>query len=138
MDLGSPLVTQAVAARLIAATDTARMLRQRQLKPRRDHLAGLFRTRLPDWKFSKPAAGLFLWVTLPDGDAREFAQVALRHGVVVVPGPSMSADEQHSRSLRVTFLSDRETLTAGVTRLAAAWRFYGASAPRTREHAVMV
>jgi DNA-binding transcriptional MocR family regulator len=138
MDLGSPLITQAIAARLIAATDEARRLRQRQLRPRRDHLASLLRTHVPEWRFSRPAGGLFLWVNLPDGDAREFAQAALRHGVVVVPGPNMSADEQHTRFIRITFLSDPDTLTAGAIRLAAAWRSYRSLKPRSREHTVMV
>jgi DNA-binding transcriptional MocR family regulator len=138
MDLGSPLIAQAVAVRLIRVIDEARRLRQRELRPRRDHLAGLLRAQLPDWRFSTPAGGLFLWVTLPDGDAREFAQVALRHGVVIVPGQHMSADDQHGRSIRVTFLSEPETLTAGVGRLAAAWQYYRSVKPRAREHTVMV
>lgn len=138
MDLGSPLITQAVAARLIGVIDQARKLRQRQLKPRRDHLASQLRAHLPDWRFSKPAGGLFLWVTLPGGDSREFAQVALRHGVVIVPGPNMSADEQHARFVRLTFLWDPETLTRGVLRLSTAWRYYRSLKPRSREHTVMV
>jgi hypothetical protein len=50
----------------------------------------------------------------------------------------MSADEQHTRFVRLTFLADPETLTAGVRRLAAAWRHYHSLAPRSREHTVMV
>src|SRR6185295_2548454 len=138
MDLGSPLVTQAIAARLIRVIDEARTLRQRQLRPRRDRLASLLKTHLPEWRFARPAGGLFLWVSLPDGDAREFAQVALRHGVVIVPGPNMSPDEQHTRSVRLTFLSEPETLTAGALRLSAAWRYYRSIKPRSREHTVMV
>jgi DNA-binding transcriptional MocR family regulator len=138
MDLGSPLIAQAVAARLLRVTDEAQKLRQRQLRPRRDHLASLLRTHLPDWKFSTPEGGLFTWVTLPDGDAREFSQVALRHGVVIVPGPTMSADEQHTRSIRITFLSEPEMLTAGVIRLSTAWRYYRSMKPRERQHTVMV
>jgi DNA-binding transcriptional MocR family regulator len=138
MDLGSPLIAQAIAARLMRVIDQARELRQRQLRPRRDYLASLLTAHLPDWKFSVPAGGLFLWVTLPDGDAREFAQVALRHGVVIVPGPNMSADEQHARFIRITFLWGQETLTAGVVRLSTAWRHYRSTKPRSREHIVMV
>lgn len=138
MDLGSPLIAQAVAARLLHVVDEARELRQRQLRPRRDRLASLLKTHLPDWKFSTPAGGLFLWVALPDGDAREFAQVALRHGVVIVPGPTMSPDEQHSRFIRITFLWESDALTAAVARLSTAWRYYGSTQPRSREQHVMV
>jgi DNA-binding transcriptional MocR family regulator len=138
MDLGSPLIAQAIAARLVAGTDDARRLRRRQLRPRRDHLVSELRRHLPDWKFTVPAGGLFLWVKLPDGDAREFAQVALRHGVVIVAGPDMSADEQHSRHIRITYLWDVGSLTTGVARLSAAWRSYRSIKPRPREPAVIV
>ena len=138
MDLGSPLITQAIAARLIKVTDEARRLRQRQIKPRCDQLALLLRQHLPDWRCSKPAGGLFLWVQLPSGDAREFAQVALRHGVVVIPGPHMSADDQHARFIRLTFLWEKETLHAGVERLAAAWKYFRSLDHRPPELAVIV
>jgi DNA-binding transcriptional MocR family regulator len=123
-DLGSPLLTQAIAVRLLAAIDQIRLLRRRQLKPRRDLMAGLLRESLPDWKFRVPAGGLFLWVKLPAGDAREFAQVALRHGTLILPGPAMSAAEQHASFIRLPFLADDEMLRTGVRRLAAAWRDY--------------
>jgi DNA-binding transcriptional MocR family regulator len=137
-DLGSSPITQAIAVRLIRATDEARQLRHHQLKPRRDRLASLLQDRLPDWRFRLPAGGLFLWVRLPDGDAREYAQVALRHGVVALPGSTMSADEEHRRFLRLTFVASPETLKAGVIRLSAAWRNYRSTKRPSREHTVMV
>jgi DNA-binding transcriptional MocR family regulator len=123
-DLGSPLLTQAIAVRLLAAIDQIRLLRRRQLKPRRDLMAGLLRESLPDWQFRLPAGGLFLWVKLPAGDSREFAQVALRHGTLILPGPVMSAAEQHASFIRLPFLAEDEMLRTGVRRLSAAWRDY--------------
>ena len=123
-DLGSPLLTQAIAVRLLAAIDQIRLLRRHQLKPRRDLMAGLLRESLPDWKFRLPAGGLFLWVKLPGGDSRELAQVALRHGVLILPGPAMSAAEQHAPFIRLPFLAEDEILRDGVGRLSAAWRDY--------------
>src|SRR5262249_57028045 len=38
-DLGSPLLTQAIAVRLLAAIDQIRLLRRHQLKPQRDLMA---------------------------------------------------------------------------------------------------
>jgi DNA-binding transcriptional MocR family regulator len=122
LDLGSPLLTQAIAVQLLGALNLARRLRRSQLEPRRDLLASLIHRQLPEWKFRLPAGGFFLWVKLPDGDAREFAQTALRHGVVVLPGPSMSATGAHTRFLRVSFLAEPQTLRAGVGCLSAAWR----------------
>jgi DNA-binding transcriptional MocR family regulator len=96
-------------------------------------MAGLLRETLPDWKFRLPAGGLFLWVRLPAGDSRELAQVALRHGALILPGPAMSAAEQHAPFIRLPFLAEEETLRAGVRRLSAAWRDYqpaGRGVPR--------
>jgi DNA-binding transcriptional MocR family regulator len=123
-DLGSPLLTQAIAVRLLAAIDQIRQLRRHELKARRDLMAELLREFLPDWKFRVPAGGLFLWVKLPAGDSREFAQVALRHGALILPGPAMSAAEQHAPFIRLPFLAEDETLRGGVRRLSAAWRDY--------------
>ncbi|HEV2689066.1 MAG TPA: PLP-dependent aminotransferase family protein [Bryobacteraceae bacterium] len=131
-DLGSPLLTQAITVRLLGAIDRIRLLRRRELKPRRDLLAALLRESLPDWKFRMPAGGLFLWVKLPAGDSREFAQVALRHGMLFLPGPAMSAAEQHAAFIRLPFLAEEQTLRAGVRRLAAAWRDYQSAGRRAR------
>jgi DNA-binding transcriptional MocR family regulator len=123
-DLGSPLLTQAIAVRLLGAIDQIRLLRRRELKPRRELMAGLLRKFLPDWKFRLPGGGLFLWVKLPAGDSREFAQVALRHGALILPGPSMSAAEHHAPFIRLPYLAEDEMLRTGVQRLSAAWRDY--------------
>jgi DNA-binding transcriptional MocR family regulator len=131
MDLASPITTQAVAARLFGALDVVRALRRQQLKPRRDLLASLLGERIPEWTFRVPHGGLFLWVELPSGDAREFAQFAVRHGVVALPGSTLSADESHTTFLRIPFLAEPETLRRGVDRLATAWRGFH-SAGRTK------
>ena len=137
MDLGSPILTQAIATRLVGATAIARHLRQQQLKPRRNVLTRLLREQLPEWTFRVPTGGLFLWVQLPDGDTREFAQVALRHGVLILAGPTMSAQEQYARFLRLPFLAPADTLQQGITRLAAAWRQYQAGDRPRRRHVVV-
>jgi len=132
MDLGCPPLTQAIAAQLLGVVGEARTLRRQQLKPRRDLLVALLRRHLPDWKFRVPSGGVFLWVKLPGGDAREFAQVALRHGVAVLPGPVMSATETQARFLRLPFLGTPEVLKSGVSRLVTAWRDYESTDRRER------
>ena len=130
IDLGSPLLTQAVAVRLLGQIEMIRKLRLQQLKPRRDLLAALLREHLPGWDFRVPSGGLFLWVKLPRGDARELAQTALRHSVVILPGPLMSPTERHAGFIRVPFIAEPETLRKGIHRLAAAWRDYQAGPHR--------
>jgi DNA-binding transcriptional MocR family regulator len=123
-DLASPLITQALAVRFLGSLATSRELRRHELKPRRDLLAALLAEHLPGWTFRVPAGGLFLWTKLPFGDAREFAQTSLRHGVVVLPGPVMSASDRYSAYLRLPFLAEPETLHKGARRLATAWQDY--------------
>jgi DNA-binding transcriptional MocR family regulator len=120
-DLGSPLMTQAIAVRLLTLLEQAREIRGRQLGRLRDLLASQLRARLPDWEFSVPRGGLFLWVRLPTGDARYFAQCAARHGVAVTPGSMFAADESYADYLRIPFVLDEQSLVLGVDRLAAAW-----------------
>ena len=129
LDLASPLLTQAIAVRLVEDIAAARRLRSLQLKPRRDLLAGLLRKHLPDWHFRVPPGGLFFWVKLPRGDAREFAQVALRHGLVILPGPHASAAGKYVGYLRLPFLAEPETLRTGARRMALAWKDYANAAP---------
>ena len=131
-DLGSPLVSQAVGARLIHAMPEAQRLRREQLRPRRALLAQLLKKHLPQWQFRIPEGGFFFWVRLPDGDARELAQVALRHGVLILPGSTMSAAGLYTRFVRLPFLADPEVLRDGIARLAGAWREYQAT-PVTRK-----
>jgi DNA-binding transcriptional MocR family regulator len=109
------------------AIPAARKLRRKQLLPRRDLLADLLKKRLPDWEFRLPTGGLFLWARLPRGDARELAQLALRHGVLILPGNMMSASGMQSRYVRLPFLAEPATLRLGIDRLAAAWREYQSS-----------
>jgi DNA-binding transcriptional MocR family regulator len=123
-DLGSPLVSQAVGARLINAMPEAQRLRREQLRPRRALLAQLLKRYMPEWRFRIPEGGFFLWAKLPCGDARELAQVALRHGVLILPGSMMSAAGLYTRYVRVPFLADPEVLRDGIARLSGAWREY--------------
>jgi DNA-binding transcriptional MocR family regulator len=125
-DLASALLPQAIAARLLGAVDRIRESRRSELVPRRDLLAELLAKLLPSWRFKVPRGGLFLWVKLPSGDSREFAQVALRHGTLVLPGPAMSSAGQHARFLRLPFLWEEAVLRRGAGQLARAWREYSA------------
>jgi DNA-binding transcriptional MocR family regulator len=106
-DLGSPLLSQAVTARLLP-------------------LAGALQELLPSWSWTLPAGGASLWARLPGGDARVLAQAAARHGVWFVPGPSFSPTGGHPDHLRLAFVLAPDRLHDGVARLAAAWSEAGA------------
>ncbi|MGW7052639.1 aminotransferase-like domain-containing protein [Streptomyces sp. NPDC054887] len=127
-DLGSDVPSQLVAVRLLADFESIRAARARSLRAGHDHLRAELARLLPSWSFAPATGGQTLWVRLPHGDAVAFAQVALRHGVAVLPGSAMDAGGGSTRRLRLHFLTSHDTLTEGVRRLAAAWADY-ASAP---------
>ena len=131
-DLGGSLLSQLAAVRLLGKADRVREMRRAQVRERFDLLTKLLARHLPEWTWAPPAGGLSLWVRLPRGSADEFAAVALRHGVSVVPGSLASPDGGFGDHLRLPFVIERAQMEEGVARLARAWAAFGASAPRKR------
>ena len=123
-DLGSSMLSQVVAVRLLERADEVRRLRRAQITAQRDALAAALAQHLPDWSWTLPEGGLSMWVRLPHGDASELAQVALRHGVSLLSGPSISADGGHPQHLRLVYVHEPDVIAEAVTRLAQAWKAY--------------
>jgi len=121
-DLGSSLVTQAIATELFSRIGEARALRAVELRGKRDLVVEMIRSRGLDWSFEEPQGGMSLWLRLPQTDTQMLVQTALRHGVTIAPGNRFSVDESHGEFLRLPFLLHRESLAVGVERLIAAWR----------------
>ncbi len=138
-DLGGSLVGQLGAVRLLAEAERVKQARRREMRERLDRLTRLLARSLPSWTWETPAGGLSLWVKLPQGDANAFAQVALRHGVAVVPGTLASPGGGCADRLRIPFVLEAAAMKEGVERLARAWAAYtGVSARRTRSAGVLV
>jgi len=136
-DLGGSLVGQLGAVRLFAETESVKRARRGEMRERLDRLTKLLARHLPSWKWTMPAGGLSLWVRLPQGDANAFAQVAMRHGVAVVPGSLASPGGGCADHLRLPFVLDAPAMKEGVERLARAWAAY-APAKRARAARVLV
>ncbi|MFD9608674.1 PLP-dependent aminotransferase family protein [Streptomyces sp. NPDC059083] len=123
-DLGSDVPSQLVAVRLLDAYAPVLSARLRAARAGHDHLRGELARLLPSWSCPPAAGGQTLWVRLPHGDGVSFAQLALRHGVAVLPGATTDALGGSVRRLRLHFLAAPEVLTEAVRRLAAAWAEY--------------
>jgi DNA-binding transcriptional MocR family regulator len=135
-DLGSSLLSQAIAAELFSYMDDARKLRANELRAKKNAVAKILRSQAPDWVFDEPRGGLFLWIKLPNTDAKVLAQLALRSGVTIAPGNLFSVDESYPEFLRLPFLLHNDSLMEGVHRLLTAWReMSGCAQNRLREHA---
>ena len=138
-DLGSSMLSQVIAVGLLERADEVRRLRRVQITRQRDALAAALEQHLPDWSWTLPEGGLSMWARLPHGDASEFAQVALRHGVSLLPGSTLSADGGHPQHLRLVYVHEPAVIAEAVARLARAWQAYAPMAiPAGREVGVIV
>jgi DNA-binding transcriptional MocR family regulator len=136
-DLGSALLDQAIAARLLDRLPELLAANTALLTERLASCAALLRARLPDWSWDPPTGGPSLWVRLPAGDAGRFAQVALRHGVEIIEGAHFTMDASFADHLRLPFTCEPTVMAEAVDRLARAWAVYapedrGEPSPRPR------
>ncbi|MEU9293638.1 PLP-dependent aminotransferase family protein [Streptomyces sp. NPDC048266] len=123
-DLGSDLPSQLAAARLLDGFGPVLAARLASARAGHDHLRAELGRLLPSWSCAPATGGQTLWVRLPHGDGVTFAQLALRHGVAVLPGATTDALGGSLRHLRLHHLAPPEILTEAVRRLAAAWAEY--------------
>ena len=125
LNLGTAVISQALAARLLAAVDAAWLGAHRAaLTERRDLLTALIGEHLPAWRARLPDAGLSLWAELPLDAADAFTLAAARHGVTVMAGSAACADGRHRQFVRLSFAEQPSTLELAVERLAAAWELH--------------
>mgnify|MGYP001024500846 CR=1 FL=1 len=121
-DLGAGMVNQALAARWLENYAQAKEWRKQELLPRRDQTIRLLQEHLPEWEYNRPGGGIFLWVKLAGVNAGAFAQLAMRYGVILLPGNMMSVDESYSQYIRLPFLHDHAHIQDGISRLSRAWQ----------------
>lgn len=128
-DLATPVVSQLIAARLLEAAPEIMPARREALSQRLTVMTELLAEHLPEWSWERPSGGLAMWVRLPGADAGDFASVALRHGVAVVPGSHCAPGGGFTDHLRLSLGPSPERLEEGIQRLRAAWRAYEGRAP---------
>jgi DNA-binding transcriptional MocR family regulator len=118
-DLGSGVLDQAVAARLVGRLDELQPATSSLLADRLARTEKLLREQLPDWRWNTPAGGPSLWLRLPF-EALPFCQLALRNGVELVPGALFSTDGSFEDFVRLPFTADPTVMAEAVERLKAA------------------
>ena len=126
-DLGSSLVSQAIAVSMLADAQRIGDLRRAELAQRLALLEHLLHGMLPDWHWRRPKGGLSIWARLPAGSSTELAQIAARRGVLIAPGPLMSPTGRFDEFIRLPFDHEPTVLHEGVRRLASAWQSYAAA-----------
>ncbi|MFD4635919.1 PLP-dependent aminotransferase family protein [Lentzea sp. NPDC058436] len=131
VDLGSPVLDQLVAVRLLDDASAILADRRDLLRRSRAALEDALRVRFPDWRWTSPRAGMALWIELPRPSATRLAASALDLGLRITAGPRFAVDGTADRWLRVPF-----TLRAGQAETVAdllgqAWE--RSSSPVSRE-----
>jgi len=121
-DLNNATVNQMVVHRL-AETVFHRQVERAcaHYRRRRDAmLAALARHMPPGVRWTRPAGGLFVWVTLPEGhDGAALLQRSLAEaGVAFVPGAAFHFDGRGRNTLRLSFsLASEPDIEQGIARL---------------------
>jgi DNA-binding transcriptional MocR family regulator len=123
-DLGTSVLAQVVAARLLPGVELARESRRETLRAARSAVTDTIGRLLPEWKFCAPAGGASLWVQLPAPCATAFAQAAERAGVALLPGPTFSCVDGLDDYLRISFALPLPDVVRGLRRTAEAWRAF--------------
>lgn len=125
LDLGTAVLEQLTAARLLADADRILPGKRAQLRERRAALIDALADELPGWRCDPGPGGMALWVQLPQPLSTAIAATAPGHGVQVPAGPRFGVEGAFERYIRLPYALDPESLRLGVRGLAAAYRALG-------------
>ncbi|KUH82816.1 MULTISPECIES: PLP-dependent aminotransferase family protein [unclassified Mycobacterium] len=130
VDMGTAVLEQCAAARLLARHDDVLPERRAILRSRRAHLQKLLSQHLPDWQPGPGAGGMSLWVRLPAPMSTALSAAASRLGLDLPAGPRFGVDGTLERFVRVPYALPEEQLSEAVELLARSWHSVtGLSAP---------
>jgi 2-aminoadipate transaminase len=119
-----PAFTQALVSRYLAQHDWKGQIKtyQEAYRDRRDAMVAALEQYLPPGcRWTHPAGGFYIWLTVPEGlDTKAMLPRAVTQRVAYVPGTAFYTDSFGSRQMRLSFCYPTpERITEGVRRLAA-------------------
>lgn len=130
IDMGTPILEQLAAAKLLTQRDDLLPQRREILRTRRAFLRSLLQQHLPDWQPGPGAGGMSLWVRLPAPVSTALSAAASRIGLELPAGPRFGVDGTLERFVRVPYALPEAQLTEAVVLLARAWHSVtGSAAP---------
>jgi DNA-binding transcriptional MocR family regulator len=119
-DMASPVLEQIIATHVLRELDAIMEERRGLVRVRRATLAGALGTSLPEWRFSMPSGGLFIWAELPGAISTSLAVRAAELGVQITPGPRFGQAGLLERYVRLPFALAPEQLERAVAILGRA------------------
>ncbi|RDH74596.1 PLP-dependent aminotransferase family protein [Mycolicibacterium moriokaense] len=130
IDMGTPVLEQFAAARLLGQRDELLPERREILRARRQFLLSLLERHLPDWEPGGGSGGMSLWVRLPAPMSTALSAAASRMGLELPSGPRFGVDGTLERFVRVPYALPEDELAAAIELLARAWHSVtGSTAP---------
>lgn len=123
-DLGTPALSQVVSAWLLHRRHEIGDARRREVRTRIEDATRSLSERLPEFRATPAAGAVALWLRMPRGASRPFAEIARRRGVAIVPGDSLSADGASDGFIRVAIGASSAHFEEGIRRLESAWNEY--------------
>ena len=117
-DLASPVLEQIVATNVLRELDEIMGERRALIRERRAALTSALVAQLPEWRFSMPTGGLFVWAELPGPISTSLSVRAAERGLQITPGPRFGAAGLLERYIRLPFTLSPEQLTRAVDVLA--------------------
>jgi len=106
IDYCAPAISQYIAVEFLRrGLDKISIERSREsYRTKRDIMIKSLEDKIPDARFSKPVAGMFLMIDLPGIRGEEFAEELLeRYKIAIVPGKPFYVDEKGVSSLRLNY-----------------------------------
>ena len=130
IDMGTPVLEQLAAARLLGQHDELLPERREILRSRRTFLLELLDRHLPEWEPGGGQGGMSLWVRLPAPMSTALSAAASRMGLELPSGPRFGVDGTLERFVRVPYALPEDELSAAIELLARAWHsITGSTAP---------
>ncbi|MET0899384.1 MAG: PLP-dependent aminotransferase family protein [Mycobacterium sp.] len=121
LDLGTAILEQLVAARLLEHSEEILSDRRSILAARRAFLVELLAQRLPDWRPGAGEGGMSLWVRLPVPMSTALSASASRLGLDLPAGPRFGVDGSLERFVRIPYALPEDRLAEAVELLVRAW-----------------
>lgn len=121
LDLGTAILEQLVAAKLLDRAEDVLAERRDILRARRAFLVDLLARRLPDWQPGHGVGGMSLWVRLPAPMSTALSASASRLGLDLPAGPRFGVDGTLERFVRVPYALPEEQVAEAVELMVRAW-----------------